>query len=206
MGNYVFDADALREAVTARRRRLEDSKHDMGGDIVPCVRRPRRGRRLRLQGQRRARAPTTATAATGATSGRWAPTTTPTWTSSRPLPVFNLYNHAVADLHQLRPAAAGQAGRGRRRRAGHAPSTRSSRPGVVVTGGSVSKSVLSPALPRRDSGPRCRTRCCSPASRSAPGRWSATRSSTRTSSSRPGPRSASTPRPTARAASSSRTA
>ncbi len=34
MGNYVFDADALIEAVTADADD-EDSKHDMGGDIVP---------------------------------------------------------------------------------------------------------------------------------------------------------------------------
>ncbi len=34
MGNYVFDADALVEAVT-RDADLETSKHDMGGDIVP---------------------------------------------------------------------------------------------------------------------------------------------------------------------------
>ena len=34
MGNYVFDADALREAVT-RDAEAERSKHDMGGDIVP---------------------------------------------------------------------------------------------------------------------------------------------------------------------------
>ncbi len=35
MGNYVFDADALREAVTSDST-LEGSKHDMGGDIVPA--------------------------------------------------------------------------------------------------------------------------------------------------------------------------
>ena len=35
MGNYVFDADALREAVTSDAT-LEGSKHDMGGDIVPA--------------------------------------------------------------------------------------------------------------------------------------------------------------------------
>ncbi|GGF36576.1 glucose-1-phosphate adenylyltransferase [Marmoricola endophyticus] len=35
MGNYVFDADALREAVT-RDAEQEDSAHDMGGDIVPA--------------------------------------------------------------------------------------------------------------------------------------------------------------------------
>ncbi len=34
MGNYVFDADALVDAVT-RDSEEEDSKHDMGGDIVP---------------------------------------------------------------------------------------------------------------------------------------------------------------------------
>ncbi len=34
MGNYVFDADVLRDAVTQDADN-EDSKHDMGGDIVP---------------------------------------------------------------------------------------------------------------------------------------------------------------------------
>lgn len=35
MGNYVFDADVLMDAVT-RDAELEDSAHDMGGDIVPA--------------------------------------------------------------------------------------------------------------------------------------------------------------------------
>ncbi|MBE1875718.1 glucose-1-phosphate adenylyltransferase [Myceligenerans pegani] len=35
MGNYVFDADALVEAVT-RDASSNDSRHDMGGDIVPA--------------------------------------------------------------------------------------------------------------------------------------------------------------------------
>lgn len=34
MGNYVFDADVLVDAVTSDHK-LEGSKHDMGGDIVP---------------------------------------------------------------------------------------------------------------------------------------------------------------------------
>jgi glucose-1-phosphate adenylyltransferase len=34
MGNYVFDADALVEAVTADNA-VEDSDHDMGGDLIP---------------------------------------------------------------------------------------------------------------------------------------------------------------------------
>ncbi len=36
MGNYVFSADALIDAVTADTT-LEGSKHDMGGDIVPAL-------------------------------------------------------------------------------------------------------------------------------------------------------------------------
>jgi glucose-1-phosphate adenylyltransferase len=35
MGNYVFDADKLVEAVIADAQ-LDDSKHDMGGDIIPA--------------------------------------------------------------------------------------------------------------------------------------------------------------------------
>ncbi|MDO5628202.1 MAG: glucose-1-phosphate adenylyltransferase [Mobilicoccus sp.] len=35
MGNYVFDADVLRDVVTADAEN-ENSKHDMGGDIVPA--------------------------------------------------------------------------------------------------------------------------------------------------------------------------
>ncbi len=35
MGNYVFDADALVDAVTSDSM-LDGSKHDMGGDIVPA--------------------------------------------------------------------------------------------------------------------------------------------------------------------------
>ncbi len=35
MGNYVFDADVLRDAVV-KDHDLEGSKHDMGGDIVPA--------------------------------------------------------------------------------------------------------------------------------------------------------------------------
>ncbi|MBK0297447.1 glucose-1-phosphate adenylyltransferase, partial [Bacillus sp. S34] len=34
MGNYVFDADALVDAVL-RDGQIETSNHDMGGDIVP---------------------------------------------------------------------------------------------------------------------------------------------------------------------------
>ena len=75
-----------------RRRRASGSKHDMGGDIVPAFVRRNAGRRLRLQGQRRARARPTATAATGATSGRCGSYYAAHMDLVSPLPVFNLYN------------------------------------------------------------------------------------------------------------------
>ena len=76
---------AGRGAREGRRRR--DSRHDMGGDIIPMLRRTQRGRGLRLQAQRRARARRATTATTGAMSGRWRRTTrrTSIWSpSSRP--------------------------------------------------------------------------------------------------------------------------
>ena len=81
MGNYVFDADALVDAVTSDAM-LDGSKHDMGGDIVPAfVRRADAGvydykDNVVPGSSERDRG-------TGATSGRSAPTTPRTWTSSR---------------------------------------------------------------------------------------------------------------------------
>ena len=82
MGNYVFDADVLIDAVTRDNER-EGSKHDMGGDIVPDFVDRGRGLRLRLQGQRHPRRDRRVTRPTGVTSGRWTPTGTRTWTSCR---------------------------------------------------------------------------------------------------------------------------
>ena len=56
------------------------------------VRQGRRGLRLRLRDERACPARTSATAATGATSGRSTPTGRRRWTSSRSIPQFNLYN------------------------------------------------------------------------------------------------------------------
>jgi glucose-1-phosphate adenylyltransferase len=36
MGNYVFNADVLREIIT-RDAEVEDSRHDLGGDIIPAL-------------------------------------------------------------------------------------------------------------------------------------------------------------------------
>ena len=79
MGNYVFSADVLIDAVI-RDAADETSAHDLGGNIIPdlvergqaCVwdfaqQQDPRGERARPR-------------ATGATSGRSTPTTTRTWT------------------------------------------------------------------------------------------------------------------------------
>ncbi len=83
MGNYVFDADVLIDAVHRDGAR-PDSNHDMGGDIIPdFVARGEAGR-LRPQPQRGARARPTATGSTGATWGRSSRSSRPTRTSSPP--------------------------------------------------------------------------------------------------------------------------
>ncbi len=81
MGNYVFDADALVDAVTRDAER-EDSKHDMGGDIVPDFV-GRAWRRCTTSRTTRSPGPPTATAPTGATWGPSTPTSRRRWTSSR---------------------------------------------------------------------------------------------------------------------------
>ncbi len=82
MGNYVFDADVLIDAVHADAT-LEGSQARHGRRHRAGPRRAGRRVRLRLQEQRRSPAAPSATGATGATSGRWTPTSTRTWTSSR---------------------------------------------------------------------------------------------------------------------------
>ena len=55
MGNYVFTTDALLEALDHATPSDPASKHDMGGNIIPMLVDARRGQRLRLPRQRRAR-------------------------------------------------------------------------------------------------------------------------------------------------------
>ena len=113
MGNYVFDADALMESVT-RDSTMQGSKHDMGGDIVPAfVRRNEAG----VYDFKDNEVP----GATDRDRGYW-----------RDVGTMRSYYEAhvdivvaaadlqplqlrVADLHQLRPAAPGEARQGRRR-------------------------------------------------------------------------------------------
>lgn len=143
MGNYVFDSDALVKAVT---RDADDvnSRHDMGGDIVPAF-------------------------VEAGTAGVYdfirndVPGSTPRdrdyWRDVGTLdayyeanmdliaiePVFNLYNEEWA-LHtgsmSLPPAKFVHAGPGR---LGHAADSIVS-PGVVISGATVSRSVLSPGV------------------------------------------------------------
>ena len=79
MGNYVFTARALVDAVTADAAD-ETSTHDLGGSIVPAMVERGVRRLLRLHAATRCRARSKPTAATGATSGSSTRTTTRTWT------------------------------------------------------------------------------------------------------------------------------
>ena len=79
MGNYVFSTEALISTVSADAAD-ETSKHDLGGNIIPALVAQNDAQVYDFSDQRGARARPTATAATGATSGRSTPTTTRTWT------------------------------------------------------------------------------------------------------------------------------
>ena len=142
MGNYVFDADALREAVT-RDAELEDSKHDMGGDIIPAfVERGEAG----VYDYKDNVVP----GSNDRDRGYWRDVgTMGSYYAAHmdlvaPLPVFNLYNSQwpIYTSYGPQPPAKLVEGDG-----GVPVRTFNSilSPGVVVTGGSVSKSVLSPA-------------------------------------------------------------
>ena len=142
MGNYVFDADALREAVT-RDADLEDSKHDKGGDIIPAfVERGEAG----VYDYKDNVVP----GSNDRDRGYWRDVgTMGSYYAAHmdlvaPLPVFNLYNSQwpIYTSYGPQPPAKLVEGDG-----GVPVRTFNSilSPGVVVTGGSVSKSVLSPA-------------------------------------------------------------
>jgi glucose-1-phosphate adenylyltransferase len=142
MGNYVFDADALVEAVT-RDSTTTGSKHDMGGDIVPAfVRRAQAG----VYDYKDNVVP----GATDRDRGYWRDVgTLGSYYAAHmdvvsPLPVFNLYNFdwPIYTSYGPQPPAKVVQSDG-------APATVDEAvlsPGVVVSGGSVVRSVLSPAV------------------------------------------------------------
>ncbi|MBF4161703.1 glucose-1-phosphate adenylyltransferase [Nocardioides acrostichi] len=148
MGNYVFDADALVEAVT-RDADTDGSGHDMGGDIVPAfVRRSQAG----VYDYKDNQVP----GATDRDRGYWRDVgTLGSYYAAHldlvsPLPVFNLYNDEWPIYTSYGPQPPAKLVQG-------ADGTRASTdevllsPGVVVAGGRVSRSVLSPSV-RVDSG------------------------------------------------------
>ncbi|WP_244931628.1 glucose-1-phosphate adenylyltransferase [Nocardioides sp. W7] len=143
MGNYVFDADALVEAVT-RDSTTTGSKHDMGGDIVPAfVRRSQAG----VYDYKDNVVP----GATDRDRGYWRDVgTLSSYYAAHmdvvsPLPVFNLYNFdwpTYTSYGPQPPAKVVQGADGVDSRVDEAVLS----PGVVVSGGIVTRSVLSPAV------------------------------------------------------------
>jgi glucose-1-phosphate adenylyltransferase len=141
MGNYVFDADALVEAVT-RDAELEDSAHDMGGDIVPAF--VRRGEAAVYDFK-----DNEVPGATDRDRGYWRDVgTIGSYYAAHmdvvsPLPVFNLYNFdwPIYTSYGPQPPVKVVQGEGElAARVGDAVLS----PGVVITGGHVDRSVLSP--------------------------------------------------------------
>jgi glucose-1-phosphate adenylyltransferase len=143
MGNYVFDAQALDEAVT-RDSDMQGSKHDMGGDIVPAfVRRNEAGVYDFKDNQ--------VPGATDRDRGYWRDVgTMRSYYDAHmdvvsPLPVFNLYNAQWPIYTAYGPQPPVKLAKGAD---GSVPLAEESllSPGVVVSGGQVHRSVLSPAV------------------------------------------------------------
>ncbi len=142
MGNYVFDADALVDAVT-RDSSLHGSKHDMGGDIVPAF--VRRGQAGVYDFKDNA-----VPGATERDRGYWRDVgTIGSYYAAHmdlvsPLPVFNLYNFEWPIYTSYGPQPPVKVTQGADGQPALTVEALLS-PGVVVSGGSVSRSVLSPA-------------------------------------------------------------
>lgn len=147
MGNYVFDADALVEAVTVDAER--ETKHDMGGDIVPYfVDKGMAGVYDFKQND--------VPGATDRDRGYWRDVGTlrsfydAHMDVVSPLPVFNLYNFQWPLYTSYGPEPPVKLVQGSDGRSPRAENTVLS-PGVVISGASVWRSVLSPAA-RVDTG------------------------------------------------------
>jgi glucose-1-phosphate adenylyltransferase len=143
MGNYVFDADALVDAVT-RDSTMDGSKHDMGGDIVPAfVRRNDAG----VYDYKDNQVP----GSTARDHGYWRDVgTIGSYYAAHmdvvsPLPIFNLYNFDWPIYTSYGPQPPAKLAQGD----GGQPASASDAllaPGVVVSGGGVHRSVLSPSV------------------------------------------------------------
>jgi glucose-1-phosphate adenylyltransferase len=143
MGNYVFDAEALAEAVT-RDSDMQGSKHDMGGDIVPAFVRRREAGVYDFKDNQ-------VPGATDRDRGYWRDVgTLRSFYDAHldvvsPLPVFNLYNSQWPIYTDYGPQPPVKLVKGAD---GTVPVAEEAllSPGVVVTGGEVRRSVLSPAV------------------------------------------------------------
>ncbi|MFB9313361.1 glucose-1-phosphate adenylyltransferase [Nocardioides plantarum] len=142
MGNYVFDADALVEAVT-RDATTDGSKHDMGGDIIPAfVRRDLAGVYDFKDND--------VAGSNDRDRDYWRDVgTLNSYYDAHmdvvsPLPVFNLYNFQWPIYTSYGPQPPAKVGAG----AGTAALVDDAvlSPGVVVSGATVLRSVLSPAV------------------------------------------------------------
>jgi glucose-1-phosphate adenylyltransferase len=143
MGNYVFDADALVEAVT-RDATMQGSKHDMGGDIVPAFVRRRDAAVYDFKDN-------PVPGATERDRGYWRDVgTMRSYYDAHmdvvsPLPVFNLYNFSWPIYTDYGPQPPVKLAKGA---GGTDPVSEEAllSPGVVISGGEVRRSVLSPAV------------------------------------------------------------
>jgi glucose-1-phosphate adenylyltransferase len=142
MGNYVFDADALIDAVT--RDADTESAHDMGGDIVPdFVSRGEAG----VYDFKRNDVP----GSTDRDRDYWRDVGTldAYYEAQRDLisvfPVFNLYNASWPILSLQAPLPPAKFIHGWHGRIGHAVNSVVS-PGVLISGATVENSVLSPSV------------------------------------------------------------
>ncbi len=143
MGNYVFDADALVEAVT-RDAAVDDSAHDMGGDIVPAFVRRNQAAVYDFKDNE-------VPGATDRDRGYWRDVgTMGSYYAAHmdvvsPLPIFNLYNFRwpiYTSYGPQPPVKVVQGEGGQDSTIGDAVIS----PGAVVSGGTVRRSVLSPEV------------------------------------------------------------
>ena len=143
MGNYVFTADALEEAVRADAQD-EGSKHDMGGDIVPAFVRQQDAWVYDFKDN-------DIPGSTDRDRGYWRDVGTidSYYDSHMDLvsvhPVFNLYNEAWPIYTNYGPHPPAKFVHGSGDRIGHAVNSAVS-PGSVISGSTVSDSVLSPRV------------------------------------------------------------
>jgi glucose-1-phosphate adenylyltransferase len=143
MGNYVFDADVLRRIVTEDAAD-ETSKHDVGGDLIPML--VERGEAEVYDFSDNA-----VPGATPRDAGYWRDVGTldAFWEAHMDLisvdPVFNLYNREWPILTRQEPLPPAKFVFADEDRMGHALDSMVCA-GVVVSGGEVRRSVLSPSV------------------------------------------------------------